>query len=135
MRLEALDGLDTDDALMLRFVGEQRRTGNVADGINAANIGAAITVDLDGAAVDFDAKPFKAKIFYITGDADCRNDAFDGMCLGTAFAIIYGRCNAIGLLVEAGHLGACENLDALLLERLAGEAVDLGILNGEDLRQ
>ncbi len=38
-------------------------------------------------------------------------------------------------LSSSGHLGAGQDLDALLLERLAGERRDLGVLDGQDLRQ
>ena len=39
------------------------------------------------------------------------------------------------LLVELRHLGAGHDLDALLLEALAGEGRDLGVLDRQDLRQ
>src|SRR3982074_4890 len=38
-------------------------------------------------------------------------------------------------LLEPGHLGAGQDLDAILLEPLARQAGDFGILDGEDLRQ
>src|SRR5262245_53455341 len=51
MRLEALDGLDADDALVLGLVREQRRAGNVADGVGAGGSGASERIDYEGAAV------------------------------------------------------------------------------------
>src|SRR5437870_9664704 len=39
MRFETLDRLDADDALVLGLVREQRRAGNVADGVDAGHIG------------------------------------------------------------------------------------------------
>ena len=40
-----------------------------------------------------------------------------------------------GALLDLRDLGAGEDLDALLLEALAREAGDLGVLDGQDLRQ
>ena len=40
MRLEALDRLDADDALVLGLVREHRRAGDVADGVDAGHVGA-----------------------------------------------------------------------------------------------
>src|SRR5579859_3456316 len=51
MRLQSLDALDADHAFMLGLVREQRRAGNVADGIDAGHVGLAGAVDDDGAAL------------------------------------------------------------------------------------
>ena len=48
---------------------------------------------------------------------------------------IDGRGDAVGALLDLRHLRAGQDLDALLLEALAGEARDLGVLDGQDLRQ
>src|SRR5258705_5503551 len=135
MRLEALDGFDADDAFMLRFVCEQGWTRNVANGVDAGNIGAAISVDHDRAAVDLDAKPFETKTFHTSNEADRGNDAIDGERLRAAFAIVDGGGDAVRLSVEPRYLGAGENLDALFFERLAGKARYFGVLDGQDLRQ
>ncbi len=52
-----------------------------------------------------------------------------------ALAVVDGRGDVVGFLVELRHLGTGEDLDALLLERLAGEDCNLGILDRQDLRQ
>ena len=133
--MQALDGLDADDAFVLGLVREQRRAGDVADGVNARHIGLARAVDDDGAALGLHAEFFQAEILDIADDADGRNDAIDGERLRAALAVVDGRDDAVGLLVELRHLGAGEDLDALLLEALAREGGDLGILGRQDLRQ
>jgi hypothetical protein len=45
--LQALDGLDADDALVLGLVRQHRRAGDVADGVDARHVGAAVAVDDD----------------------------------------------------------------------------------------
>ena len=78
VRMQPLDGLDADDAFVLGLVREQRRTGDVADGIDAGHVGAAGAVDDDRAALDLHAELFQAEIFDIADDADRRDDAVDG---------------------------------------------------------
>src|SRR5262249_798121 len=53
----------------------------------------------------------------------------------SALAIGGGCGPGGGLLAEFRHLGAGQDLDALLLELLARECRNLGILGGENLRQ
>ena len=91
-----------------------------------------MTID---AALGFHAEFFEAEIFDIADDADGGDDALDGQRLHAAFAVIDGRDDAVGLLVEFCHFGASVNFDALLLETLAREGGDLGILGRQDLRQ
>ena len=50
-------------------------------------------------------------------------------------SVVDGGGDAVGLLVELRHLGAGHDLDALLLEALAREGRDLGVLDRQDLRQ
>ena len=42
---QAGDLLDADHALMLGLVGQHRRPGDVADGVDARHIGLAVAVD------------------------------------------------------------------------------------------
>ena len=86
-------------------------------------------------ALGLHAELFQAEIFDIADDADRGDDAIDGERLRAAFAVVDGRGDAVRLFVELGHLGAGENLDALLLEAFAREGGDLGILRRQDLRQ
>ena len=92
-------------------------------------------IDNDDAAVGFHAELLEAEILDIAGDPDRRDDTLDGDRLRASFAVVDGRGHAVGFFIEPGDLGTGENLDALLLERLAGEGGDLGILDREDLRQ
>src|SRR5262245_33338022 len=62
VRLLPGNGLDTDDALVLGLVGKERRPRDVADGVDAGNVGAAEAVDDDGAALDLHAKLLQAEI-------------------------------------------------------------------------
>ena len=78
-------------------------------------------VDDDGAALGLHAELFQAEILDIADDADRGDDAIDGERLRAALAVVDGRGDAVGLLVELRHLGAGEDLDALLLEALARE--------------
>src|SRR4029077_4191595 len=95
MRMQALDRLDADDAFVLGFVGEQRRAGYVADGIDAGHIGLADAVDDDGRALGLYPELFQAEIFDIADDADRGDDAVDGQRLRAALAVVDGRGDAV----------------------------------------
>ena len=71
MRMQALDRLDADDAFMLGLVREQRRPGDVADGVNARHVGFAHAVDDDVTALGLHAEFFQPEILDIADDADC----------------------------------------------------------------
>ncbi len=47
--MKPLDGLDTDDALVLRLMGQHRRAGHIADRIDARHVGASIAIGCDDA--------------------------------------------------------------------------------------
>ena len=61
MRMQSLDRLDADDALMFGLVSKQRRARDVADGIDAGHIGAAQIVDHDRAALGLHADLLQAR--------------------------------------------------------------------------
>src|SRR5262249_798118 len=61
--------LDADDALVLGLVREQRRAGDVADGVDAGHTGAVERIDHDGAAVGLPAKLFAAGMVDVSRDA------------------------------------------------------------------
>ena len=50
-------------------------------------------------------------------------------------ALLDGGGDAVGFLVELGHFGVGQDLDALLLEALARKRLNLVILDRQDLRQ
>src|SRR3569833_2939705 len=134
MRVQAFDRLDADDALVLGLVRQHRRPGDVTDRIDARYVGFAEVVDLDDAALELYAELFEANVLDIADDADGGDDAIDGDLL--AFVVgLNGGGDAVGLLVELGDFGVRHDLHALLLELLAGDAGDLGILHRQDLRQ
>src|SRR6185437_8437756 len=73
--VQPLDGLDADDALMLRLVGQHRRPRDIADGIDAGHIGFAVAIDHDAAAIGFDAELLKSEILDIADNTDRRDHA------------------------------------------------------------
>jgi len=77
VRVEAFDRLDADDALMLRLMREHRGAGNVADRVDARHIGAAVSVDRDGSAIELHAELLETEILDIADDADGGDHAFD----------------------------------------------------------
>ena len=129
-----LDGLDADDALMLRLVRQHRRPGDVADGVDARNVRAAQSIGHDRAAIDLHAELLQPEIFDVADNAHRRNQALGGDRL-RGLAIIDGGGDGIGALLHLCDLGAGQNLDALLLEALARMSRDLRILDRQDLRQ
>ena len=64
------DRLDADHALVARLVRQPGRAGDVADRINALDIGAGIAVHQDMAAVGLHAERLEADILAIGDDAD-----------------------------------------------------------------
>ena len=74
VRMLAGDRLDADDALVLGLVGEHRRPGDVADGVDAGDIGPADAVDDDAAALGLHAELLEAEILDIADDADGRDE-------------------------------------------------------------
>src|SRR6516164_353838 len=120
--VQALDRLDTNDPFMLGLMREQRRPGDVADGIDTRNVGTVERIDNDRPAVGLYAKFLQAEILDIPGNANRRNGPLEFERLNPAFSNIDGGANALPSPVEPGHLGVSEDPDALLLELLAGKA-------------
>ncbi len=81
---QAGDLLDADDRLVLGLVRQHRRAGDVADGVDARHVGAAIAVDDDGAALDLHAERLQAEVLDIALDADRRDHPVGGDRLGLA---------------------------------------------------
>jgi hypothetical protein len=63
---------------MLGLVRQHRRAGDIADRIDAGNIGAAVAVGLDCAALDLHAECLEAKVLDIADHADGRDHPLDG---------------------------------------------------------
>ena len=134
VRMQALDRLDADHALVLGFVGQHGRTGDVADSVDARHAGLAERVDDDATAVGLHAEFFQPELLDIADHADRRDDPFHFQRLSLA-ALLDGGDDAVGFLVELGDFGVGVDLDTLLLETLAGEGLDLVVFDRQDLRQ
>src|SRR5262249_21841603 len=134
MRIESLDRLNADNALVLGLVGQHRRPRNVAYCIDAGDIGLAELVNHDDAAIGFHAQFFETEILDITDNANCRDDPLNSEGLRFA-ALLNCRCNAVGFFVEFGHFRIRVDPDALLLKTLSRKALDLVIFNGQNLWQ
>src|SRR5262249_48115954 len=89
----------------------------------------------DRTAVSLYAEFLQTKILDIADDADGRNYPIDLDRLRATLPVLERRTHLVDLLVELGHLGPSEDLDALLLECFAGEGCDLCIFGRQDLRQ
>ena len=100
MRVEPLDGLDADDALVLGLVRQHRRPRDVADGVDAGHVGAAEAVGDDGAALGLHAELLEPEVLDVADHADGRDHALDGERLRAALAVVDGGGDAVGLLVE-----------------------------------
>ena len=133
--VQALDRLDADHPLVLGLVGEHRRAGDVPDRVEAGHVGAAEPVGDDDAPLDRHAELVQADPLDVADDPHRRDQLLRRQRLGLAVRALDRGGHRIGALLDLGYLGPGEDLDALLLEALAGEPGDLGILHRQDLRQ
>jgi len=133
--MQPLDRFDADHAFVLGLMRKKRRAGDVANGINSRHAGSAEAIDDDSPPLGLNADFFQSEIFDVADHADRRDDALDSKLMRAALAVVDGRGNRVALLVELRHFSAGGNLDALLLEALARESGDLGILRRKDLGQ
>ena len=119
---------------MLSLMRQHRGTSNVANGVDALDIGAAVIIDHDAAAVGFDAEFLKAEILDIALNANSRDNAVDLDGLGLAAFFLNQRLDRVAALGDLGHFGFGHDLDALLFKRLARHSGDFIILDGQNLR-
>ena len=133
--MQSLDGFDADDAFVLGLVRQERRAGNIADGVNAGHVGLAGAIGDDRAALGLHAELFQPEILDIADNPYRGNDPLNGERQRAALAVVDSCGDAVGLLIELRHFGAGVNFDALLLKTLAREGGDLGVLDGKNLRQ
>ena len=113
---------------MLGLVREQRRAGDVADRVDAGHTCAVQCIDRDRGAIALHADLFQTEVLDVAGYPDGGDDALHGNGLRRSFAVVDRGGDAVGLLVELRDFRTGKNLDALLLELLAREGGDLGIL-------
>src|SRR5262249_20275196 len=95
MRVQPLDRLDTDHALVLGLVREHRRTRDITDGVDAGDAGLAETINDDCAAVGLHRKLFQSEILDIPDHADGGNDPLEFGNLGLALGVVYGGDDAV----------------------------------------
>ena len=93
---QAGDLFDADHRLVLGLVREHRRPGDIADRIEAGDVGLAIAVDDDGAAVGLHAERFEAEVLDIALHADGRDHAVGGDLLDRAVLLLDMRGDRIG---------------------------------------
>ena len=101
VRVQALDRLDADDALVLGLVGEHRRARDIADGVDAGDVGAAEPVGDDAAALGLDAELLEAEALDVADHADRRDGAIEFGVRPLALAVLDGRDDAVGTLRRA----------------------------------
>src|SRR3569833_2927581 len=106
MRLLAGDSLDADDALMASLVREPRRPGDVPDGVNAFNIGAAVAVGFDMATVGLHAQSFETDVLRIRHNADCDDGVRELLRLDLAVLALDGRGDAVRACLQLLDSGA-----------------------------
>ena len=129
--MPARDQFGHHDALVAGLVRQPGRTGQIADGIDALDPGAAVFVGDDMGAVDLDPRLLQAQPFGVADDANGRDHRVEIMRLGLAADLDMGR-DDIALAVQLLDRGLFHDRHALLDELLPGECADLGILDGQD---
>ncbi|MNS79726.1 hypothetical protein D3C72_1133880 [compost metagenome] len=130
-RLVGGDVLGGVDAFVRRLVRQPGRAGAVADGVEALDVGLAVAVGLDVAAVQFDAQRLQADAVGVGGDADGRDADLGLQRLGLAVHF-NSDLHTLGILGHLSDLGADLELDAALLERLLRGLGDLFVLDRHD---
>ena len=133
VRMQALDRLDADHALVLGLVRQHRRPRDIADGVEARHVGLAEAVDDDAAAIGLHTKCFEAKALDIADDTDRRDHPLGGDVLLVALVVFHGGGDAVRALHHLRHLGRRQDLHALLLEGLARDGGDFRILDRHHL--
>src|SRR5690606_3833254 len=125
------DVLDGVDALVAGLVRQPRRAGAVADGVEPLHVGLAVGVGPDVTAVHLDAQRLKPDAVGVGGDADGRDAGLGRQRLGLAAGLrVDGDAGLRGR--HAGDLRARAELQAALLEGLAGGPGDLLVLDRQD---
>ena len=85
---------NTDNALVLGLVCQHRRAGDIADGVDAFDIGFAVAVDDDAAPVGLHTEFFKSEIFDVSLNTDGGNQPVGGDRLGFAVLGFHMRRDA-----------------------------------------
>lgn len=131
---EAGDVLDGGDAFVAGLVRQPGWPDDIADGVEARDVGGPVGVDDDVAPVDLHAQVLQTETLDIALDADGDNGALglQRLCLAGCFQ---GDGHPRHRLRQPGHVGADAEFEPPLLERLVGYRGDFLILYRQDARQ
>ncbi len=122
------------DGFVACLVGQPGRSGAVADGIQALDIGLAVAVVFQVAAIHLDAKRLQTEVFGVGDDTDGDDTAF-GFQHFRFTADLDRDFYAGSEFLDLGHLGANAELEAALFESLLSFGGDFLILNRENAIQ
>ena len=103
---------------MLGLVSEHGRASDVANGVEAGDIGAAEAINDDAALVGFDAEGLETKVFDIADNAHGGDDAVHGE-FGFRGALLYRCGDAVGGFLQCTDFRTQHDLDSLLLSLLS----------------
>src|SRR6185437_14867024 len=137
LRLVTGDHLGHHLRLVRRLVGQHRLPRDVADGVDAGDVGAELAIDGDEAALDLDADLLEAEPFGVRAapDRDQHLVGLDRLWRPTFAADLDGDGGAPPLLGPRFGLGAGHHLDPQLLELARDELDDLRVVPRQDVRQ
>ena len=136
MRLLAGDPFGHRDALFLGLVREHRSAHDIADRPDVLEVGPAIAVDRDEAAlVEHQAHAFRIQADRVRYAANRDDELLAGQCLRRAGCVGVAHRHAFGLRRHAADLDAQDNLQPLPRERFVRFGRDLGIDDAEECGQ
>ena len=124
------DRLDADDALVARLVRQPGRAGDVADRVDALDIGPAVAVDDDMAAVGLHAQRLEPDILGVRDDAD-GDDGVAEIALDLPPPLIVAFTPS-GPVSSFSTPERDVDLHPLLGQRLVDEGGDVLVLDRED---
>ena len=130
--LGARDGLRCDDALRLGDVCELELRGDVADRVDAVDVGAHEVVDCDGAAFgELDAGVLESEALDAGSEADRHEHAVDGDLSVVALGVLVGNGDVVAVVGDGLDSGGGQDLHAELLVLLGDLLGDVDVFVGE----
>ena len=120
---------------MFGLMRQHGRPSDIADGVDAGDIGSPEAVGLDNAALDRHAELFEPEIFDIADDADGGNHPLDRERLRRAFGVLKRGDESVRFLLDFCHFGRGKDFNPLLFKPLARISRDFRVLDGQNLRQ
>ncbi len=119
---------------MLSLVGQHGRTGNIANGIDAGDVGLAEAIGDDAAAIGLHAELFEPEILDVADHSNGGNHPLGGDGRFVALVILDGCRDAVRALLNFRHFGRGVDLHALFLEALARDGGDFSVFHWHHLR-